>query len=241
MPAPLHATLSSHQRRRLYELRREPTLNSRERDRVEALLLSADGMRVPQLARHFGCCEATVRRALNGMLSRKRTWTAAQLAEALAAEKGIVMKPRTVRKYLKLMGARYVRTKYVLRHRQDREAAAEAQEELDDLKKKPGPTAYGSSSSTKAASPSPSLPPTAGAAATTGPRCRTKTPGPARERDGGPGRPRCHADAAPDLVGGALQLEEQTPARLPALRLAFRATASRAWWSWTTPPSTRPG
>ncbi len=168
MPAPLHASLSSHQRRRLYKLRRDPTLNSRERDRVEALLLSADGMRVPQLAHHFGCCQATVRRwlhhfaaaglrslrhqprgpgphvarrqavrrALNGMLSRKRTWTAAQLAEALAAEKGIVMRPRTVRKYLKLMGARYVRTKYVLRHRQDREAAAEAQEELDDLKKK---------------------------------------------------------------------------------------------------------
>jgi transposase len=70
------------------------------------------------------------------MLSCKRTWTAAQLAEALAAERGIVMKPRTVRKYLKLMGARYVRTQYVLRHRQDREAAAEAQAELDDLKKR---------------------------------------------------------------------------------------------------------
>ena len=70
------------------------------------------------------------------MLSRKRTWTAAQLVEALAAEKGMVMKPRTVRKYLKLMDTRYVRTKYVLRHRQDREAAAEAREELDDLKKR---------------------------------------------------------------------------------------------------------
>ena len=57
-PAPLHATLSSHQRNRLYQLRRDPTLQSRERDRVEALLLSADGMRVPQLARHFGCCQA---------------------------------------------------------------------------------------------------------------------------------------------------------------------------------------
>ena len=87
-------------------------------------LLSADGMTVPALARHFGRCEATmrhwirqfeeeglkavrhkqlgtgpdlerrreVRRALNGLLSRKRTWTATQLAEALE-EKGIVMKP----------------------------------------------------------------------------------------------------------------------------------------------------
>ena len=207
MPAPLHATLSSCQRRRLYELRRDPALKSRERDRVEALLLSADGLTVARLARHFGCCEATVRRwlhlfaadglkslyhhrrgpgpdvarrqavrcALNGMLSRKRTWTAAQLAEALATEMGIVMKPRTVRKYLQLMGARYVRTKYVLRHRQDREAAA--QEELDDLKKKPVPIGCGSSSSTKAALPSSSLPPTAGAAAATGPKCPTKAPG----------------------------------------------------------------
>ena len=181
----LHATLSSYQRRRLYKLRRDPTLQSRERDRVEALLLSAEGMRVPQLARHFGCCEATVRRwlhrfaadglkslyhqrrgagpdvarrqavrrALNGMLRRKRTWTAAQLAEALAAENGIVMRPRTVRKYLQLMGARYVRTKYVLRHRQDRAEAAAARTELDDFKKKPAPTNCGSFSSTKAASP----------------------------------------------------------------------------------------
>jgi transposase len=93
-----------------------------------------------------------VRRALNGLLSQPRTWTAAQLAAALA-DKGLVMKPRTVRKYLKLMGARYVRTTYVLRHRQDREAAAAARAELDDLKKKPAPTACGSSSSTKAASP----------------------------------------------------------------------------------------
>ena len=116
-------------------MRHDPDLKPRERDRVEALLLSADRMRVPQLARHFDCCQATVRRwlhqfeaedlkslrhkqlgtgpdvarrqavrrALNGLLSQKRTWTAAQLAEALA-EKGLVMKPRTVRKYLKLMG-----------------------------------------------------------------------------------------------------------------------------------------
>ena len=118
------------------ELRRDPDLASRERDRVEMYLLSADGMTVPALARHFDRCEATmrrwirqfeeeglkavrhrqlgtgpdharrqeVRRALNGLLSRKRTWTAAQLAAALAEEKGIVMRPPTVRKYLHLMG-----------------------------------------------------------------------------------------------------------------------------------------
>ena len=160
----LHATLSSPQRRRLYELRHDPALKPRERDRVEALLLSADGLRVPRLAAHFDCCEATVRRwlhqfateglrslrhrrrglgpdvarrqavrrALNGLLSQTRTWTAAQLAEALA-DKGLVMQPRTVRKYLKLMGARYVRTKYVLSHRQDPAAVAEARTKLDDF------------------------------------------------------------------------------------------------------------
>ncbi len=158
----LHATLSSRQRRRLRELRHDPALKPRERDRVEALLFSADGLRVPRLARHFDCGQTTVRRwlhqfaaeglkslrhqrrglgpdvvrrALNGLLSQKRTWTAAQLAEALAA-KGLVMQTRTVRKYLKLMGVRYVRTPYVLRHRQDPEAAAAARAELDDLKKR---------------------------------------------------------------------------------------------------------
>ena len=131
MPAPLYLKLSARQRQRLRELRHDPTLKTRERDRVEMYLLSADGMTVPQLARHFDCCEATlrrwmrqfeaeglkairhkrrgvgpdlarrqvVRRALNGLLSQKRTWTTTQLAEALA-EKGLVMKPPTVRKYL---------------------------------------------------------------------------------------------------------------------------------------------
>ena len=115
--------------------RSRPHLDQQKRPHLN---LSAEGMRVPQLARHFGCCEATVRRwlhhfaadglrslrhqprgagpdvarrqavrrALNGMLSRKRTWTATQLAEALAAEKGIVMRPRTVRKYLPTTCAR---------------------------------------------------------------------------------------------------------------------------------------
>ncbi len=50
MPAPLHVQLSSHQHRRLRELRRDPALRPRERDRVEMYLLSADGMTVPRLA-----------------------------------------------------------------------------------------------------------------------------------------------------------------------------------------------
>ena len=203
----LHATLSSHQRRRLRALRHDPALKPRERDRVEALLLSADGLRVPQLARHFDCCQATVRRwlhqfaaeglkslrhkqlgtgpdvarrqavrrALNGLLSQKRTWTAAQLAEALA-EKGLVMKPRTVRKYLKLMGARYVRTQYVRRHRQDPEAVEAARTELDDAQKKPAPGISTSFSSTRRASVSACPPPTPGAGASTAPKSPTRVP-----------------------------------------------------------------
>ncbi len=188
-------------------LRHDPTLKPRERDRVEALLLSADGMRVPRLAVHFDCCQATVRRwlhqfaaeglrslrhqrrglgpdvarrqavrrALNGLLFQKRTWTAAQLAEALA-DKGLVMKPRTVRKYLKLMGARYVRTKYVLRHRQDPEAAAAARAKLDDFKKKPTPDNWTSSSSTRRASPSACPPPIPGVAADSDTASPTRAP-----------------------------------------------------------------
>ncbi len=160
LPAPLHVQLTSRPRRRLHELRRDPALTPRERDRVAMYLLSADGMTVPARARHWGGCEATmrrwirqfeaeglkavrhkrrvVRRALNGLLSQKRTWTAAQLAAALA-EKGLAMKPPTVCKYLHLMGASYRRTQYSLRHRQDPARVAAARTELDDLKKKPAP------------------------------------------------------------------------------------------------------
>lgn len=208
MPAPLHVQLAPRQRRRLMELRRDPSLAPRERDRVEMYLLSADGMTVPQLARHFDRCEATmrrwirqfeeeglkavrhrqlgtgpdharrkeVRRALNGLLSRKRTWTAAQLAEALAEEKGIVMKPPTVRKYLHLMGASYRRTKYSLRHRQDPERAAAARAELDDFKKKPPPGTSTSSSWTKPASAPACPPPTPGAGTGAAPKSPTRAP-----------------------------------------------------------------
>lgn len=48
----LHATLSPRLRWRLMELRHDPALIPRERDRVEALLLSVDGMQVPRQARH---------------------------------------------------------------------------------------------------------------------------------------------------------------------------------------------
>ncbi len=50
----------SYQRRRLRELHCDPALKPRERDRVEMYLLSADGLTVPRLARHFDCCKAAL-------------------------------------------------------------------------------------------------------------------------------------------------------------------------------------
>ena len=208
MPAPLHVQLTTRQRRRLQELRRDPDLKPGERDRVEMYLLSDDGLTVPRLARHFDCCEATmrrwirqfeaeglravrhqprgrrpdtarrqrVRRALNGLLSRKRTWTAAQLSETLAEEKGLFLKPPTVRKYLHLMGASYRRTKYSLRHRQDPERAAAARTELADAKKKPAAGSWTSTSSTKPASAPACPPPTPGAGTGTAPKSPMKVP-----------------------------------------------------------------
>ena len=184
-----------------------PDLASRERDRVEMYLLSADGMRVPQLARHFGRCEATMRRwlcqfeaeelkavchkqlgtgpdtvrrqtvrwALNGLLSRKRTWTAAQLAEVLAEEKGLVMKPDTVRKYLHLMGPRTGARSTVcatvrIRCRRRRRGRGWGPS------KKPATDSWTSSSSTRPAS-APACPPTTPrAGADTGPPFPTRAP-----------------------------------------------------------------
>ena len=165
MPAPLHIHLSTRQRRRLCELRHDPTLKPRERNRVEMYLLSDQGLTVPRLAPHFGYREATlrrwirpweakglkairhmmrgpgpdgarrkqVRRVLSGLLRRKRIWTVAQLAEA-RAEKGLVMQPRTVRKYRYLMGVQYRRTKYTLPQKQDPARVAAVWEELATLK-----------------------------------------------------------------------------------------------------------
>ncbi len=69
MSRPLHIHLTAGQRTALYQLRRDPRLQPRERDRVEMCLLSAAGWTVPRLA-----------------------------------AQGIEMRPRTVRKYLDLMG-----------------------------------------------------------------------------------------------------------------------------------------
>ena len=61
----LHITLTATQRDAVEALRRDPSLSPADRDRVEMVLLSATGWSVPQLAAHFHCCEATVRRLVH--------------------------------------------------------------------------------------------------------------------------------------------------------------------------------
>ena len=55
---------------------------------------------------------------LRELLGQRRTWTAGQLAEALAP-RGVAIGPRQVRRYLRLLGAGYRRTASSLRHKQD--------------------------------------------------------------------------------------------------------------------------
>ena|SRR5438552_9429217 len=75
---------------------------------------------------------------LRGLLGQGRTWTAGQLAEALAPH-GVAIGPRQVRRYLRLLGAGYRRTANSLRHKQDPAKLARAKVVLGNLKKKPRP------------------------------------------------------------------------------------------------------
>jgi putative transposase len=91
-----------------------------------------------------------VEAALDRLLDRERTWTAAQLAEALT-EFGIRLSPRQTRKYLNRIAA-WRRTVRTLRHKQDPRKVERAKGVLTSLKKRPAPVASGSSTSTSAAS-----------------------------------------------------------------------------------------
>lgn len=72
--------------------------------------------------------------ALDRLLGQERTWTAAQLAEALHGE-GIALSTRQTRKYLRLIAARWRRTVSTLQHKQDPARVAHARIVLDSLKK----------------------------------------------------------------------------------------------------------
>ena len=161
----LRVTLNPDQRAAVETLRRDPTLSPAERDRVEMLLLSGAGWTVPEIAAHFACCHATVRRLLHRLaaegpaalrrqhpgpapdlarrrqihtaverfLAQERTWTAAQLADALHHE-DIHLSARQLRRYLRQV-ARWRRVARSLRHKQDPVRVAQAKEELAELKR----------------------------------------------------------------------------------------------------------
>lgn len=94
---------------------------------------------------------AAVLAVLERRLGEERTWTAAQLAEALA-EDGIALSTRQTRRYLQAMGARWRRTVPSLAHKQDPAKVARAETVLTSLKKKPRPAGSRSAISTSAAS-----------------------------------------------------------------------------------------
>jgi len=100
----------------------------------------------PDRARH-----EQVEAALNRLLDQVRTWTAAQLAAALA-EAGIHLSTRQTRKYLGRLGANWRRTVRTLHHKQDPAKVEPAKIVLDSLKKKLLSVAFGSSTSMSAAS-----------------------------------------------------------------------------------------
>jgi transposase len=67
--------------------------------------------------------------ALGELLAQARTWTAAQLAEALT-EHGLHLSARQTRRYLHRIAA-WRRTQRTLAHKQDPDRVAQAREELD--------------------------------------------------------------------------------------------------------------
>lgn len=72
---------------------------------------------------------AAVETVVRALLAEERTWTAGQLAEALA-ERGIDLSARHLRRYLRRLDAGWYRTKRSLKHRQDPVKAAAASTEL---------------------------------------------------------------------------------------------------------------
>jgi putative transposase len=75
-----------------------------------------------------------IEQALMDLLAQERTWTSAQLAEALRSA-GIQLSARQVRRRLQAMGARYRRTVRTLQHKQDPERVAQAKQDLAAFKK----------------------------------------------------------------------------------------------------------
>ena len=113
--------------------------------------------------------------ALDSLLGQDRTWTAGQLAEALAAQ-GIRLSTRQTRRYLAGMRARWRRTARTLKHKQDPVRAAQAAHTLAAFKKRPKRGGCGSSSSMNVVSPPVSRSITAGSARASANASPTRTP-----------------------------------------------------------------
>jgi transposase len=165
----LRLTLTDDQRDAVQRLRRDPTLTPLERDHVEIIVLAAAGWSAPTIAQHLGRCAASVRTrlkqfpetgvagvrcqrpgpppdtarraqvaaALDRLLAEARTWTAGQVAAALAGE-GIALSTRQTRKYLQ-RNAAWRRTVRSLRHKQDPDKVAKAEQQLAVLQKRGQP------------------------------------------------------------------------------------------------------
>jgi putative transposase len=92
-----------------------------------------------------------VTQALDRLLDQPRTWTAAQLAQALRAE-NIRLSTRQTRRYLQGMGAKWRRTVRSLRHKQDPARVERAKRQLAMLGKGQPRGCSSASSSMSAAS-----------------------------------------------------------------------------------------
>lgn len=68
-------------------------------------------------------------------LSEERSWNAAQLAEVLKEEFGLVVTPEAVRQHLRSMGYSWKRTRYVPNKASDPDQERQAREDLEALKR----------------------------------------------------------------------------------------------------------
>ncbi len=156
---------TSDQRAALEALRRDLSLTPAERDRVEMLLLSADGWTVPRIASHFHYCQQTVRRLLHRFAPDELATLrchhpgpspdVARRQEVTTALERLLAQDRTwtaaqlatalqaagidlsIRQVRRYLHAiaRWRRTVRSLHHKQNAERVAQAKQDLTELKK----------------------------------------------------------------------------------------------------------
>ena len=162
----LRTSLTESQRVELQALRRAD-LSAVSRDRVEMVLMSAEGWSPPAIAAHLGRHPHTVRAAIKGFAARGRAALApaapgpepdrARRAEVTAKLSALLGGGRTwtsrqlaealgpdigighrqTRRYLALLRAGYRRTAQTVGHKQNPEKVERAGRVFDSLKKRP--------------------------------------------------------------------------------------------------------